>query len=340
MQSPHIMKDDDELWINFIKRDIPKWEEYDIPEKPESWYQVYCDLRERVQKEVDKDAEQLKQALEGINSKRAKHSAKLVTDQRSVPKMRPTERARYAAYDRKMGGIAPVFTAPPPGTSADPLGGPMWAFERPQIPRSFSGDGKKKNNIFAATKRNKALAVPTGQLNNKASQVRMAPRSLIEEHRQPSAPPAARKAPPTTLRAPGRTRSQPAFGSNNPVITPSLQEREARLRALTSGKPVSSQTSRSQTPSTSKPPARTSSSSTPTASSPAKRSIDDLFESSSPETDFQDIAQQPKQKKRASPEPISNTSESTTPPAQASRIATIRKRPAPNIFMPQKRRKV
>jgi len=346
------MKDNDELWIGFIKRDIPKWEEYDIPENPESWYEVYCDLRERVQREVDKDAEQLKQAMEGINSKRAQHSTKLVTDQRSVrlPPMKPTERARYAAYDRKIGGIKPVFSSPSSGVSADPMGGPAWSFERPQIPRSFSGDGKKKNSIFSAPKRNKALAVPTGQLHNRASQVKMAPRSLVEAHRQPSEPAlAARKASPTSkahpaLRAPGRTRSQPGFGSSNPVITPSLQEREARLRALTSGKPVSSPASRTQTPSaSSRTPAQKSTPATrgPSPPLPAKREVDDLFESS-PEPEPQDNQQDPKRKapKRASPEPTLNVGESKTLPAQAPRFATIRKRPAPSIFMPPKRKKV
>lgn len=348
------MKDNDELWIGFIKRDIPKWEEYDIPENPESWYEVYCDLRERVQREVDKDAEQLKQAMEGINSKRAQHSTKLVTDQRSVrlPPMKPTERARYAAYDRKIGGIKPVFSSPSSGGSADPMGGPTWSFERPQIPRSFSGDGKKKNNIFSAPKRNKALAVPTGQLHNKASQVKMAPRSLVEAHRQPSEPSlAARKAPSTlkahpALRAPGRTRSQPAFGSSSPVITPSLREREARLRALTSGKPVSSPASRTQTqtPSaSSRIPTQTSTPATkdPSPPLPAKRKVDDLFESS-PEPEPQDDLQEPKRKapKHPSPEPTLDAGESKTTPEQAPRFATIRKRPAPSIFMPPKKKKV
>lgn len=181
------MKDNHELWLGFIKRDIPKWEEYDIPENPESWYETYCELRERVQREVDKDAEKLKIAMEGINSERAKHSAKFVGDQRTLrlPQQRPSARQRYASYDRRVGGITPVFAAPSSATLAsDPLGAPAWTFERPQIPRSGMPDSKKKNSIFAP-KRNKALAVPTKQLNNRATQVKAAPRSLIEEHRQP-----------------------------------------------------------------------------------------------------------------------------------------------------------
>lgn len=264
------MKDDEEIWLGFIKRDIPKWEEYGIPEKAESWHQVYCDLRARVQKEVDKDTEKLKQAMEGINSERAKHSAKFVADQRALrlPQQRPSQKQRYASYDRKVGGITPVFTAPSPASlAADPLGAPAWSFERPQIPRF--GSEKKKSSIFSATKRNKVLAVPTQKLGGKASQVKSAPRSLIEEHRQqPVAPAAPRKINPT-LRVPGRSKLQSEFGSGNPATTntQSLQEKETRLRALTTGKPSGSQISEStEAPSTSSKTPTLASSTTPSTS--------------------------------------------------------------------------
>lgn len=360
------MQDDNEIWLGFIKRDIPKWERYDIPEKPESWYDIYCDLRERVQKEVDKDAEQLKMAMEGINSQRAKHSSKFVSDVR-LPQQKPSARQRYATYDRKVGGISPVFTAPSAATlAADPLGAPTWTFERPQIPRS--SESKKKSSIFAAPKRNKALAVPTNKLNNKASQVRVAPRSLIEEHRRPAEPPMAMRKPTPILRVPGRPKPQTTFGSTNPTLTPSLEEKEARLRALTTGRPIASRTSkspeansvssktlpRSSPPASSfrysptsspvrkvpKPsPARTKSQVTPAPKSPSTTtpttdSTESLFE----EPDSQDNIQEPNQmKKPPSPGLGSDRYESKS---QAPRVAPIRKRPAPNVFIQPKKRKV
>lgn len=370
------MKDNYELWLGFIKRDIPKWEEYDIPENPESWYETYCELREQVQREVDKDAEKLKMAMEGINSERAKHSAKFVGDQRTLrlPQQRPSARQRYASYDRKVGGITPVFAAPSSATLAsNPLGAPAWTFERPQIPRSGMPDSRKKNSIFAP-KRNKALAVPTKQLNNRATQVKAAPRSLIEEHRQPPGVRVTKNTTPPTLKVPGRAKPQSDLGSNNPVITPSLQEREARLRALTSGKSTN----------TSKPPETASASSpAPTASPSASTSKDvptslptkkipepfttkippriirqvpvqrNKSPSAPPQKSSgpspvapnpQESPQEPKPKalKRATPEPNSEGDEAKSPPApaQAPRIATIRKRPAPNVFIQPKRRKL
>ncbi|GES66185.1 putative RNA polymerase II transcription factor SIII subunit A [Aspergillus terreus] len=214
IQSPHLIKEDEELWLEFIRRDIPRWEEYELPDNPECWYEVYCDLRERVQRAVDEDAERLKMALDGIKTERAKHSAKFVPDRRDMhlPRERPTTKQRYASFDRRVGGIRPVFAGQRSALgSSDPSGTPLWSFERPQLPR----ETKKKNSIFTATKRNNVLAVPTKQLNNRASQVKQAPRSLLEEHIRPPPVPAPRRKEPVaagtpSLRVPGRSRMQSA----------------------------------------------------------------------------------------------------------------------------------
>lgn len=220
--------------MEFIKRDIPRWEEYEIPEDPECWYNVYCNLLERVQKSVEEDAERLKMALDGINSERAKHTSKFVTDRRSsirLPRERPTARQRYAMFDRKMRGGGPA--------AAGRMNNNM-----------MMGSTKKRghhSNIFAAPKVNPALAVPTKQLNSKATQVTQAPLSLIEHHRSTtktggdgSQKSASR--PPPVLIAPGRSSHIKGGGSNL-----SLHEREERLRALTSPlKPLHSPSRSSQ----------------------------------------------------------------------------------------------
>ncbi|KAL3457492.1 RNA polymerase II transcription factor SIII subunit A-domain-containing protein [Aspergillus heterothallicus] len=331
LQSPHLMRDDVELWLEFIKRDIPRSDEIELPEQPDCWYDVYCELRQQVQREVDEDAERLKMALDGISSERAKHSAILV-DRRSLhlPRERPTAKQRYASFDRKMGGIAPVFSSKNrSGSSSDPQGSPIWSFGRPSAPRE-----SKKKNIFTATKRNPALAVPTKQLNNRATQIRQAPRSLIEEHRRPPEPAIAKR---PALRVPGRSGLQGGSNagrsqSSPVVVNASLQAREARLRALTSGR-ASASTSPSR-----RPPPQVSS------------SVRSGLSSSSSST-------------RPSPVSIASTSRSqprTAPPAsfeesrasesgpstdpEASRAspprAMIRKRPTPNVFIQPKKKKV
>ncbi|GFF32305.1 elongin-A [Aspergillus udagawae] len=346
--SPHIMEDDAELWLDFIKRDIPRWDEYDLPEQPDCWYDIYCDLQQRVQKAVEEDAEKLKMALDGINSERAKHSAKFVTDRRIIPlpRERPTAKQRYASFDRKMGGLTPRFASPRGGQgSSDPLGAPVWSYERPQLPRPE----KKKSNIFNLPKRNPVLAVPTKQLNNRASQVKQAPLSLIEEHRRPPDPVVPRRNGPPTLVAPGRSKLQSTRspgGSGNLVVSASLREREARLRALTSGKQTGSSTPKSSEDSPARAPAPAPYRALATAVSkslqypPSSSSTQESSDSPSAgrlqgtnETAISESA------KSAPLEPVPDSDISGLPPAQPPR-AVMRKRPAPSLFIQPRKKKV
>lgn len=342
------MEDDAELWLDFIKRDIPRWDEYDLPEQPDCWYDIYCDLQERVQKAVEEDAEKLKMALDGINSERAKHSAKFVTDRRVIPlpRERPTTKQRYASFDRKMGGLTPRFASPRGGLgSSDPLGAPAWSYERPQLPRAE----KKKSNIFNLTKRNPVLAVPTKQLNNRASQVKQAPRSLIEEHRRPPDPVVARRNGPPTLVAPGRSRLQSTRSSGGPsnfVVSASLREREARLRALTSGKQTGLSTPKSSEHSPAPAPAPVPYRGSATA---ASKSLQDSPSSSSTQepSDSLPVGQlqgtnetaTAESAKSALLEAIPDPDNSGAPPAQPPR-AVMRKRPAPSLFIQPRKKRV
>ncbi|KAL4978582.1 RNA polymerase II transcription factor SIII subunit A-domain-containing protein [Aspergillus desertorum] len=272
LQSPHIMNDDAELWLEFIKRDIPNWDEYQLPEQPDCWYDLYCELREEVQRGVDEDAEKLKMALDGLSSERAKHSTKFVADRRTigVPRSRTTARHRFSTF----GGFAP-----------------------------------KKNNIFSAARRNNVLTVPTKQLNDRATQVRQAPRSLIEEHRRPAESAVARRPP---LRAPGRSSLQNTSSTrshSSPAgLGLSLQEREAKLRAIASGHVRSPSQPRTHLQATSfdRPaPTRTSSGALPTSS-----------------------------------ESQLGATTSSEASALSSPRAVIRKRPAPNLFIQPRKKKV
>jgi elongin-A len=295
---------------------------------------------------VEEDAEKLKMALDGINSERAKHSAKFVTDRRIIPlpRERPTAKQRYASFDRKMGGLTPRFASPRGGLgSSDPLGTPAWSYERPHLPRVE----KKKSNIFNLTKRNPALAVPTKQLNNRASQVKQAPRSLIEEHRRPPDPVVPRRNGPPTLVAPGRSRLQSTRSSGGPsnfVVSASLREREARLRALTSGTQTGSSTPKSSenSPALAAVPYRAS-------ATVASKSLQDSPSSSSTQepSDSLPVGQLQGTTERATAESaksalleaIPDPDDSGVLPAQPPR-AVMRKRPAPSLFIQPKKRKV
>ncbi|KAJ5933532.1 hypothetical protein N7454_005861 [Penicillium verhagenii] len=206
--SPHLIGEDQELWLDFIKRDIPEWDRirHELPKESTQWYEIYCDLREDVQRALEADAEQMKMALDGIKSARTRLTPKII----SGAQARASRSSRSIFRARPFSGFS--------GASAA---------------------DKKKSAIFSAPRRNNALAVPTKNLSNRASQVRKAPRSLIEEHRQPSGAPA--KSPLPLRRDQGAEgpifsdRSRPMAPGNWQPPIPSgslaLAEREARLRA-------------------------------------------------------------------------------------------------------------
>ncbi|KAJ5140672.1 hypothetical protein N7448_004080 [Penicillium atrosanguineum] len=182
--SPHIASEDQEIWLEFIKRDIPQWDTYDLPQRTTQWYEIYCDLREMVQRSLDADAEKMKMAIDGIQSERARLTPKIISGTRA----------------RRIGGIGPSF--------------------RQRVVNAQP----RKSTIFTPQRRNTSLAMPTKHLKTKASQVRQAPRSLIEDHLVPVSAPKMDEA-----------KAPVAQGDDKGS---SLAEREARLRALTSGKPM------------------------------------------------------------------------------------------------------
>ncbi|KAL1967843.1 hypothetical protein VTN77DRAFT_2532 [Rasamsonia byssochlamydoides] len=349
LQSPHIMQDDRELWIEFIKRDVPQWDRFELPETSDCWYDIYRDLIEQVQREVDEDAARLKMAVDQINSKRASSGSKFLVDRQiaRLPKPRPTRIQRYAAHDRKMGGIAPTFTA---SYNAD--GEKIWSLEAPKLRPERSRSEPKKSNIFT-TKRNKALAVPTHRLKSEVSQIKQVPRWLIEEHKQ-SPPvqtqvpkrPAAASSPKSLPSVPfasssARTSSSSAALGSSPASS-SLQARQDRLRALTSKHSTSASTI----------PAPSSSSTASPRAKPAAEAGTETRSASSPkrpdETKHQQSSDAEPESSRPSAQPpsqsVDRTIKSSPPPAATSRpppaAAIIRKRPAPSVFIQPKRKKI
>ena len=150
--SPQLLGEDKEIWMEFIKRDIPQWDQYDLPEKSKNWYEIYSDLREDVQRALDADAEKMKMALDGLQSQK----------QRLTPKIISGPRTKGGQWSKSTFG------------------------SRFGASRSSSiSVSKKKQTPFTPQRRNNALAVPTKHLHTRQSQVQRAPRSLVEIHRRP-----------------------------------------------------------------------------------------------------------------------------------------------------------
>ncbi|CAG8884898.1 unnamed protein product [Penicillium nalgiovense] len=133
LASPHLAEEDEELWLELIKRDIPDWEQYHLPDNTNNWYGVYCDLRDQAQRSLDADAERMKMAIDGISAKRALLTPKLIPERKGLRMAgsRPSFRQRHATYNHRTGGGV-----------------------------------EKKPSIFQPQKRNTALTLPTKSLNN------------------------------------------------------------------------------------------------------------------------------------------------------------------------------
>ena len=215
--SPQICGADEELWREFIKRDIHNWEETLVePKNPRNWYKVYRKLRTEGELQVDKDAETLKAAMEGIKSERAKHTSKVI-DSRTAPRLPRGGRVR--AGQNHTGNTAVLSFAS--GSKTKILTGKGVLDKARREARELS--------LFSA--RNGRLGTPTHKLNNKATQIHHVPRGLLEEHRRPPPPEYVIPGPkPTTIIAP---RKRTLTAGTGAAVGVTNEEREKRLRAFT-----------------------------------------------------------------------------------------------------------
>jgi len=250
--SPQLCGADEELWREFIKRDIPNWEKKPHePKNPKNWAKVYRKLRQDTQKEVEEDEQILKAALDGIKSERAKHTSKVVD-----PRLVRLPKLPRATGMRVEGGRAKATSSPGGNPS-------LLTFSSGSRTKTLTGKGvldkarreARELSLFSAKK--SILAIPTHKLNSKATQIRTAPQGLVEEHRRPAAPLDSNPKK-TTVIAPKR-RNAPEH-SSSPSTGMTFEERERRLKALTNPSSVKrslpAETSVTQASSAISPPAR------------------------------------------------------------------------------------
>ena len=307
INSPQLAEEDGELWLEFIKRDIPDWKDWTLPKNTNRWYEFYCDLRESAQRSLDADAEKLKAAIDGIQSERARLTPKIIAGPAG-------KRSRKGAT---------------------------------------GGSKKNANSIFAPQRRNNALAVPTKELNTRASRVTRAPKALVEDHRRPVEQPDSKRSD-LKIRVPGARR---ASGGTKGASPPSpangggytAKEKQARLQALMSSKPM---------PMSSRATITRKATSPPKEGSPVKKT-QTLKRPASPAKEGP-VKKTPALKRSVSPPPAQSTSvprsqaqpprsrspqsaplQQTPPGASNSpppRPMILRKKPADPFIRPKKRR--
>jgi elongin-A len=215
--SPQIRGEDAELWQVFVARDIPKWQEKNYaPRNPLNWHKVYKKYKREQGEEIRRDEEVLMASLAGIKKERAVNVTQLV-DIKSLPKMPRDPKMQFNA-GIKIGRR---------GFKKDTPSSLVWtAGSKTKLTDGKSVLTRARREAKEISQRSK-LAKPTHQLSGRISQIKKAPAGMVNEYRRAVEPP---------LRILARKRNPVA---QLPENGPSLEERERRLKALTSSKKYS-----------------------------------------------------------------------------------------------------
>ena len=218
LNCPQLVGRDGEIWLHLIQRDVPGWESKPHePRDPKNWWKVYRKLKDEARNDMNQCAEKLKAAFANINDKKEQNLTQLKT-RRELPRgPGPTTKQRNAhKYYTGQAGTG--------GTSANGAGG-KW---RPKITLM-----EKMRKEAAPSKHSLSMT----EIKKQHSTVIKAPADFLERARQPPTIPQYS----SPIRGP--RVAAPPIALSRPSSAPArndaaLQEREARLRALTSGRTV------------------------------------------------------------------------------------------------------
>jgi elongin-A len=222
-KSPQIIGHDGEIWLALIKRDIPNWQtKKHEPQDPKNWWKVYRKLKNESKMEMDVGADELRAALNDKNEKQLAEIKPMKAQPRG-----PTyqQRVSYGYQSGKTGSK---------GSSK------MTLLEKI---KKEARDARNARTIAEQQQQKKMTTTvthaPTQFVEEVKTRQRMAQQSPERPVRVPR-PPLAVRRPEASSSSPTRNAatSTPRFS----VTIQQFQEREARLRALTSGRPLPSST--------------------------------------------------------------------------------------------------
>lgn len=336
LASPQICGQDGEIWLEFIKRDVPNWDKKPYePENPKKWYKAYKKLVMDSQEEVENDAAELKATLDRIKQDQSLHKAQQV-ELRGVKVPEGMKSNGPVISLSTMPRFYDKGTNPPPGERQRKKDGDAKVFvsNKGKLDQ-FRKEAKAMGHFQKPAGRSGIFAPKDMKLRPApmSRTITAAPRILIEEHQKAAAPSAFDpSAKPPTIFAPKRKRVE-HNETSQPGI-PTYEEREKRLKAFTNPSSVSKSTlnQEASTPISPQPKAKIRSSTAPDiATSPVpKVQATPSFSSTL------------KRKDRASPTPGHGIPRANTssPSNGGVRPAMYMKKAPVDVFMPAKRRKI
>ncbi|KAH8585088.1 RNA polymerase II transcription factor SIII subunit A-domain-containing protein [Bisporella sp. PMI_857] len=224
--SPQIQGETEELWRAFIARDIPDWHKKNyVPRNPTGWYRVYEKYKRQQAREIAKSQEMLRQTLAGIKNQKATKVSK-VLDLKQLPKLK--KESRMVGRD----GILTAQKSESGWGRTKDSSSLTWGLGSKTKTTTGKGVMDKARREAKEMSHIKRLSRPVNKFSQQLGKVQFAPPGLVDEYR--------RAARPTEQVGPVRILSKIRTNivGKLPAAGPSLEDREARLRALTMRKTV------------------------------------------------------------------------------------------------------
>lgn len=225
-----IVGHDAEIWLALIRRDIPNWEsKKHEPKDPKDWWEVYRNLKQEALLEMDAGADKLKAALNDKNDKQLAEIKPL----KALAKPRGPNLQARVAYGYQSGRTG--------SKGSSKLGVLEKIKKEAREAKAARAIAEQQMKRRMATTVTRAPAQFVQDLKTQRQKPQQSPEKPIRVPRPPMAIRRLEAVPSSPSGAVSSTvsRSTAASSPSRPAVTyQQVQEREARLRALTSGNPL------------------------------------------------------------------------------------------------------
>jgi elongin-A len=203
---PQLLGETGEIWLRFIKRDIPNWEtKPHEPRDPRNWSKVYRKLKKDAELEKEADKEALKQQMQALQKDRAQNKTLIVES-----------RFGYGA------GASKMFTGRTTSSWGQPSGAPAKTGK--------AAFDKLKRGMFDHGRERPKPQIPPHLLAQRKTTVRQAPARMIRmaENEAPRNMVVSKQASASVTKKP-ESQPAPSLSANRPTITqrPAPQHRSA-----------------------------------------------------------------------------------------------------------------
>ncbi|KAF2115404.1 RNA polymerase II transcription factor SIII subunit A-domain-containing protein [Lophiotrema nucula] len=207
---PQIVGETGELWLKFIKRDIPEWDKKPHqPRDEKNWAKVYRRLKRDADAEVMRQEEQLREQMRALQNNKSQNQTMIVEARTGYD---PTARRKgFGSRGSGSSGWGSSSSNPPP----------------PKTTGKVAFDKLKRAMYDQKLARPKAAQMPTHLLEQRRGVVKAAPERMVRMQEAEA---------PKTMLVPRRA-SQAGFSSESSTSRPNITARPSLQGSSSSPKP-------------------------------------------------------------------------------------------------------